>query len=273
MNIKIYQCFYKKDQENLVDKSFEKIDNTKNLKPELREYYLNKICYEKSIVEGLDFWGSFSINYKSKMNIHGIEIINKIKKNEGYDIYFFNPFYNASACWYNIWENFYSINQKTINVIEKIFPLLKIDLKYLYEPMNTDDMFYCCYFVANKKFWDGYNDFFLKYFDSLDKLDEEIKEIHNSSMRYYKDNSLNFFPFIHERLLSTYVKIKNFKVFPFHYQDARIYSFEEKKYDQLRKDAILEKDKAKLKEWINRRCIYYNIDSFSANRFYQNIDW
>ena len=92
-------------------------------------------------------------------------------------------------------------------------------------------------------------------------------------MRYYKDNSLNFFPFIHERLLSTYVKIKNFKVFPFHYQDARIYSFEEKKYDQLRKDAILEKDKAKLKEWINRRCIYYNIDSFSANRFYQNIDW
>ena len=81
MNIKIYQCFYEKHQENLVDKSFEKIDNTKNLKPELREYYLNKICYEKSVVENLDLWGSFSINYKSKMDICGTDIIDIIKKN------------------------------------------------------------------------------------------------------------------------------------------------------------------------------------------------
>lgn len=273
MNIKIYQCFYEKHQENLVDKSFEKIDNTKNLKPELREYYLNKICYEKSVVENLDLWGSFSINYKSKMDICGTDIIDIIKKNNGYDVYFFNPHYIASACWYNIWENLYWCNQKSLKILEKIFPILEIDLKHLYEPMNTDEMFYCCYLVANKEFWDSYNVFFLKYFEALNKLDQEIKELHNSSFGYSKDNSLNAFPFIHERLLSYCIKIKNFKVFSFHHQDSRIYSLAEKQLDELRKCAILEKDKAKLKEWINRRCYYYNINSTASNCFYENIDW
>jgi hypothetical protein len=70
--MKIYQCFYKKNQHHLLDKSFEELDNTENLMPQLREYYTNKICYLKAIEEKLDLWGCFSINYKSKMNISGI---------------------------------------------------------------------------------------------------------------------------------------------------------------------------------------------------------
>lgn len=271
--MKIYQCFYKNSQENLLDKHFEKLDNTKNLKPELREYYLNKICYEKATEQKLDLWGCFSINYKSKMNISGIEIINSIKKNEGYDIYFFNPFYDVSAHYYNVWENLYFHNNKSIKILEKLFPLLQIDLKNLYEPMNTDEMFYCCYFVANKRFWDGYNDIFLKYFESVDKLDDPIKKMHNFSFGYSKDNSLNFFPFIHERFFSSYIKIKKFKVFSFHYGDKRNSDNEEKKLDELRKNAILEKNKYKLKEWIDKRCSYYNINNGLSNYFYKNIDW
>lgn len=241
--------------------------------PKLRENYINKICYEKSIKEKLDLWGCFSINYKSKMNISGLEILNTIKKNEGYDIYFFNPFYDVSACFYNIWENLYFHNQKSIKVLEKLFPILEIDLKNLYEPMNTDEMFYCCYFVANKNFWDGYNDFFLKYFESLNKLDDQIKQIYYSSFKYPKDNSLDFFPFIHERLFSTYIKIKNFKTFSFHYEDKRNHSDKNKEYDELRKSAILEKNKSKLKDWINKRCYHYNINSKLSDPFYKNINW
>jgi hypothetical protein len=271
--MKIYQCFYKKYQESILDKSFEKLDNTENLIPELREYYINKICYEKAIEENLNLWGCFSVNYKSKMNIPGIEIINKIKENNGYDIYFFNPFYNVSACYYNVWENLYSQNSKSIKFLEKFFPLLKIDLKHLYEPMNTDEMFYCCYFIANKTFWDGYNEIFSNYFEALDELDEDIKNIHNSSFKYPKDYSLNLFPFIHERFFSSYIKIKNFKVFSFHYKDKRNHNDTDKKLDELRKDAILEKNKNKLKEWINKRCFYYNMDIKLSNFFYEKLDW
>ena len=271
--MKIYQCFYKKNQEPLLDKSFEKLDNTKNLFPELREHYLNKICYEKAIQENLDLWGCFSINYKSKMNISGIEIINKIKQNNGYDIYFFNPYYNSSAPYYNVWENLCFDNEKTVNILEKIFTLLKIDLKNLYEPMTTDEMFYCCYLVANKTFWDGYNEIFSCFFEKFYELDEETKKLFNSSMGYHKDKSLGFFPFIHERFFCSYTKMKKFKVFSFHYNDKRNSNAEDKKLDQLKKDAILEKNKSKLKDWINKRSSYYNIKNKFVNLFYENIEW
>ena len=271
--MKIYQCFYKNDQENLLDKYFEKLDNTENLFPELREYYINKICYNKAIKEKLDLWGCFSINYKSKMNISGKEILNTIKKNEGYDIYFFNPYYNISAPYYNVWENLCFDNKETVKILEKVFPMLKIDLKNLYEPMNTDEMFYCCYFVAKKIFWDGYNEIFSEYFEKFNTLDEETKKKYNSSMGYYKDKSLCFFPFMHERFFSSYTKIKNFKTFAFHYDDKRKCNNEDKKLDQLKKDSILEKNKFKLKEWINKRSSYYKIKNEFVHMFYENINW
>jgi hypothetical protein len=151
--------------------------------------------------------------------------------------------------------------------------MLKIDLKNLYEPMNTDEMFYCCYFVANKTFWDGYNEIFLKYFEKFDELDEEIKKLCNSSMGYYKDKSLGFFPFMHERFFSSYTKIKKFKVFSFHYNDKRTDNNKDKKLDQLKKDAILERNKHKLKDWINKRSDYYHINNKFSDFFYDKINW
>lgn len=273
MKTKIYQCFYKKDQENLWDKSFEKLDNTQNLKPNLREYYINTLCYEQATKENLDLWGSFSCFYKSKINISGNEILNKIKQNPDNDIYFFNPYFTHSLCHYNIWENGKYMHSNMVIILEKLFPALNINLKYLYEPMNTDEMFYCCYCVANKKFWDGYFEIFSRYFDALNNIDEDTKKLHNASAGYYKDHSLNYFPFIHERFFSSYIKMNNFKVFAFHNDDKRSWNNRDKEHDQLRKDAILEKNKSKLREWMNKKQAYYGIGNDLPNYFYEKIDW
>lgn len=272
-NIKIYQCFYNKDQEKDLDKSFFKLDNTKNLKPELREYYLNNICYEKSIEENLDLWGVFSWSYKSKINISGEEILNIIQQNTEKDVYFFNPYYTTSLMYYNTWENGKYHHKHMISILESLFPLLNIDLKYLYDPMNTDDMFYCCYCIANKKFWDGYNKIFLKYFECLNMLDEKIKKMHDSCAEYLKDQSLNYFPFIHERFLSCYIKMNNFNVNSFHINDKRSWNKRDKEHDNLRKESILEKNKIKLRQWLDKRSNYYGIGNGIADYLYERCSW
>lgn len=273
MKIKIYQSFYDLNQKKYLDENFEELDNTTNLKPELREFYLNKICYNKAILENLNFWGVLSWKYNEKIKISSEQIFEFINKNKNYDVYFFNPYYISSLIYYNIWENGKIFHKHIIDILENLFPLMNIENKYLYEPMKTDNMFYCCYIIANKNFWDKYNETFEKYFDCLNKLDENVKKLYFSSANYKYDYSLNYFPFIHERFLNSFVLINNFNVCGYHFNDKRNKNKIHKKIDEIKNEAILEKNKKKLLFWIEERNKIYKFDNKYAYYLYERCSW
>lgn len=275
MNFKIYQSFYNKNQEQFIDKNFEKLDNTENLKPELREYHIYKMCDDKIKKEknNLTHWGVLSWCYKDKINISSEKIIETINNNPDYDLYFFNPFYLESLVFYNSWENGNHHHKEMISIVEQLFPILNLDTKYIYDPMNTNNMFYCCYFIANKNFWDGYFEIFDKYFDALKKIDSKIIELHNKTADYKKDSNLNYFPFIHERLIACYTSMKNLKVHATH----NLHGINRSKlyidHNNLKKESILEKNKTKLKKWIDERMFLYGTIDYTAYSLLERCSW
>ena len=77
----------------------------------------------------------------------------------------------------------------------------------------TDSTCYCSYFVATKAFWLEYIKFVKDIKEKLEALAGQDAEIYHGSANYGRDPNLNMFPFIVERLFSTFLQLKEYKVY------------------------------------------------------------
>lgn len=216
VNFKIYQAYFDNSQLQYLDPEFTPLDNTDNLQPELREYPLFLKCRDRAVQDGVNMWGYMSWKWKQKLkNVSAQFVIDRVKNNPDYDVYFFN-YYNAIP-YYNVWEQGAYRHTHMMDIMECIFPLMGIDPSVLYQPMNNNVSFYALYCIGNKTWWDGLIEFTTRFISAVDKLPDNIKLLYNQSAGY-EIKSLNYFSFIHERLLSTYLWLNQhrLKVLPYH---------------------------------------------------------
>lgn len=227
MNLKIFQVYFNKDQLNKIDSSLTPFDNTENLKPELREYYIFKRIIDEGHANDLDAWGVFSHSWKEKNRYDANLVFEDINNNKDCDVFIFNPARVQDALMYNIWEQgeYYHRGLKTIAT----YVLKKIG----YDPIVLDELMtdkttcFCSYFVAKKHFWLEYIDFLDKVYQTLKDSPEDIKQLLDSNANYMKDRSLNLFSFLMERMFSTFIVLhsKKYKVYAKKY-DYSLYSKE-----------------------------------------------
>jgi len=256
MNLKIYQAYFKNDQIPLLDSVFTPLDNTENLHPELREYAINLKAYNLAVAAGADMWGTFSYHWRSKIMLMDAEgIFRRIEDNPGYDVYFFNGHYDQVVLSYNVWEQGQWHHKNILKIVEYLFPKLGIDSLVLLQPMGRNHMFFSCHCVASKEFWDGFLDLATRYYNEIENLPNNIKELHNGSANYPGDLSAWYFPFIHERLFSTYLFINKhkFKALPYHDgENYHSYQYFHELTD-LKERALLSQDSGLLESWRERR--------------------
>lgn len=227
MNLKIFQVYFNKDQLNKIDSSLTPFDNTENLKPELREYYIFKRIIDEGHANDLDAWGVFSHSWKEKNRYDANLVFEDINNNKDCDVFIFNHARVQDALMYNIWEQgeYYHRGLKTI----ASYVLKKIG----YDPIVLDELMtdkttcFCSYFVAKKHFWLAYIDFLDKVYQTLNDSPEDIKKLLDSNANYMKDRSLNLFSFLMERMFSTFIVLhsKEYKVYAKKY-DYSLYSKE-----------------------------------------------
>lgn len=218
VNVKIYQAYFDVEQIPHLDPEFTPLDNSQNPYPELREYPLFLKCRDRAKLDNADIWGYLSWKWRQKMpNLSARDILQRIDSNPGYDVYFFN--FAKTTNYYNVWEHGNMCHPHIITIMEKVFPLMGVDPAVLYQPMSNDVSFFALYCAGNSKWWDGLISFTTKFLNSIELLDEDTKRLFNSSALYH-DASLNYFPFIHERLLSTYLFLNRniLKILPYHYE-------------------------------------------------------
>ena len=67
--------------------------------------------------------------------------------------------------------------------------------------------------------------------------------------------------------------MNNFNVNSFHANDKRSWNKRDKEHDDLRKESILEKNKVKLREWLDKRSNYYGIGNEIADYLYERCFW
>jgi hypothetical protein len=74
--------------------------------------------------------------------------------------------------------------------------------------MTESVVCYCSYFVATNEFWADYLKFLEKAKYILDNLEDgPVKDAYQTSANYRRDTQLTLFPFIIERLFSTFLSL------------------------------------------------------------------
>lgn len=212
MNYKLFQICFTEDQLKNVDPLLTPFDNTANERPELREYHNFVKAIDKNIVEDLNAWGFFGPRWKEKLRYGSPDIAYEIENNPGYDVYTFNHARIVDALFFNVWEQGEKWHPGIRQVVKKVLELMGHDSGILDDLMFDQTTCYCSYFVATKEFWKDYLEFLAKVKDCLENLSEEEKKIYESSANYARDKNLNLFPFIIERMFSTYLILNRDKI-------------------------------------------------------------
>lgn len=213
MNYKLFQICFEEDQIKDVDPLFTPFDNTENPKPEEREYYnfLKVWDNENGILDGVDAYGMFGPRWQEKLRYGSKDIAYEIENNPGYDVYLFNHARIVDALFFNVWEQGEHWHPGIRQVAQKALELAGYDSNVINDLMFDQTTCYCSYFVATKEFWSDYLDFLVRIKYYLESLPEEEKKIYEGSAGYARDRNLNLFPFIIERMFSTFLVLNREK--------------------------------------------------------------
>jgi hypothetical protein len=205
--ISIYQIYYKPEQRVQVDPAFIAYDNTSNTDPQLREYPIFLQGYDVACKNKDDYWGFLSLKFSQKTGVTGEKFKQFIERNPGYDCYFINPCVVMDTLFENVWTHGEMWHPGLTNLTNSIFEksvgynTLKVD-RY---KMDYNSFAFCNYFVGNKYFWDTYLAF-IKAFLNAAETDPQLKQkLYGGNAQYNLDHSLSFYPFIIERLFSTFL--------------------------------------------------------------------
>lgn len=206
MNTSIYQIQYSDDVVGEYDPSFLMYDCRKNPEADKREIAHMLRFYEEGIWKEkcIKYFGLLSPKFSNKAKISGKSFIEWIESNPGYDVYFINPFPQLSYWNFNVWTQGEFWHPGLIDLANTIFKSAGYTFCIEDLPRNNNKTaLYSNYWVANEKFWNAYMTFIKKIIFAIDNLsDSDKKKIFEITPHY---TSATFFPFIFERLFSTFI--------------------------------------------------------------------
>lgn len=201
--IKIYQIYFNKSQIISLDPNFIPYYNPTLNK--LKEYEIGVHIenYENKNYLNAKYTGFISWKFNEKTKISGEHFINFIEDNKGFDVYFINPFPQLSKLK-NVWIQGNQYHPEIMEFTQKLFDKIgyHIILKELTNHNNT--LLYCNYWVGNKIFWNEYINFIKPLYNYI-KHNMTAEETYFLSKKAAKYRNANYFPFIFERMFSTFL--------------------------------------------------------------------
>lgn len=150
---------------------------------------------------------SWAFPRKAQLNVK--DFVDFIDENPGYDAYGLQPYRFVEAFnnyKINFWQQGNRHHPHILSVAQKIFDDLGYGIDLIKERVNSENLLCCNYWVGNKSFWDDYISFC-----------EPIKKIMTSSKgkmfdMFFNEYPKGYFPYIMERLWTTFVINKQKKV-------------------------------------------------------------
>lgn len=217
--MKIFQIYYDAAQLPNLDPAFEPYDNTSNLKPELREWYVWDKEYQNCVDAGLTHWGFVSAKFGEKTNLTGQQFIDFINANPGHEAYFVNPCIANEALFLNGWEQG-DVHHPGLSAIGNTF-LTKIgvsnlDIRTLV--LDRTRTMFASYIVGSQNFWKQYLEFTRKLFTEAETDPDFKQQVFGDGLaNYAHDKSLSNFAFLNERLISTFLDLYQINAVAYQY--------------------------------------------------------
>jgi hypothetical protein len=201
--IVIFQNFYEDGQDLQVDPAFVPHDGRGNANTHYREVGLFMRLYHSGLYRSGRYTGILSPKFSSKTGMKGIDFVNFIDKNPGYDVYFINPYPGNAYYSFNVWEHGEICHEGLMVVAQYLFDRAHIDIDLFSLPRNThSSLLYCNYWVGNEKFWHSFMELNVKLIDAIDRLSGPERGRLFALDPDYPD-PVPLLPFIFERLFST----------------------------------------------------------------------
>ena len=211
MNIKIFQIYYDPKQYPLLDKAFIPYDNTANLNPIWREYYIFRTAFFNNEYKQADYVGYLSWKFNDKTKVAGEKFIEFIKQNPDYDVYYINPFLRVSLPYNNIWKEAKYCHPTLLPFIRRMCAKMGISPGYDKLAMPFEKFCYSNFWVGSQKFWEHYIAFMEPFYHylttQLSPSDEKI--LYKPSD---KTTDAVLAPFIMERLFTTFLCLNEKKI-------------------------------------------------------------
>ncbi len=201
--VKINQIYFDQAQLPCLDPVFEPYDNCSNPHPELREFYVFNTAFKQADYQQHNISGFFSWKFQQKTGVSGNKFVSFVTSNPGYDVYFINPMVHDLQ-YKNVWTQAEKYHPGIIALTEKILAVVGYDVKLSELKMGFKTTLYCNFWAGAGKFWQQYLPFLQQCYDTINtKLSDSDREL--LFTRADKNIDASYFPFIFERLFSTFL--------------------------------------------------------------------
>lgn len=268
--IRIFQIHYRSDQISHLDPEFVPYDNSGDASPLLEFNAFRKIAAAR-LAEGADLWGAVSWKFGSKTGLAGDRLVDLIRSNPGYDVYFCNPFPETEALYHNLWCQGETAHPDFLNLSFDFLqaaglPTRAIDEltpSWLFAATNS--------FVATPAFWQDYLSFVETALRQAEaNLLPAAKIVLFSSLadRRRLHAEATYLPFIIERLFSLFLSLNQDKYTAFKYlarkPESPPLNHHLKALREMKDKAIVTQDKWLAGCWLNYCSTYaalnYGVD-------------
>ena len=217
INTKVFQIYYKSEQLEHLDPAFTPYDNTANPDPAIQEWLIWDKMYQACVDQGVDQWGFVSWKFHDKMGIIGQQMLDYVNANPGHDVYLFNPAIINEAVFINGWEQADYYHPGLSDLANDFLERTGVEDYNVKEVLlDRTRMSFATYFVANRKFWDGYMELTRQIFTLAEKDATFKHKVFGEGLSNYNLNkALPMFPFLNERMVSNYIDLNNLDVLPY----------------------------------------------------------
>lgn len=183
-NPHILQIFYSEETRALLDPGFEPLDNSKNERPDWREYWpIRNFLRENPLIAG-DYYGFFSPAFGRKTGLTSAAVLEFAQSHAGTaDVLLFSPFYDQIAFFLNQWEQG-ALTHRGATVFERSLELVAPDFKIYRTVSSSRDSVFCNYFLAKAEFWREWFERCERIFECAERGGSELAEALNQSVYY-----------------------------------------------------------------------------------------
>lgn len=205
MKTKIHQIFYHESQKDSLDPAFIPYNNEGRNYPYNFEYAVFFDLYKNVDWNETDLLGTVSWKFHQKTGLSGQQVLEHIKANPGYDVYFVNPF--PELCIYrSVWDHGEEFHPRLKVITRQLFEACGYDTSLLEQETPPNLTAYCNYWVGNRTFWDEYITYLKPIWERahMDNgaLGLELRKIADPFIK------APYMPFVFERLFSTFLSQK-----------------------------------------------------------------
>lgn len=204
MDITLYQIYYDKDQESLLDSSFIPYYNKPlgDMLTRPREMSVLQEIYKTKKYIDSKYTGCVSWKFNKKVKITGREFIDAIDLSSNTDVYFVSC---GQRTYSNIWEQGEKYHPGIIALTQRIFNDIGYDINVSTLTHTKDKTAFCNFWAGTPVFWQKYFKFVSPVIDFIDDLPVDLKHILHT--RADKKINSNIIPFIYERLFTTLLAV------------------------------------------------------------------